>query len=689
MRLPYAAVRGEDLELIVAVFNYVEGSGSLTVQVQVTLSPEVELLEGQNDTSVSVLEGEATRVSLRVRPKAVGSWTIRADAVAGAKGDAMVKKLLVKPEGIPMSDTKSIVVDLTGTDAFSETKTLSLPEMAVPDSARLAVSVVGDLLGPTISGLERLLRIPTGCGEQNMITLAPNVFVAKYLLAVGKMTPDLRERIVNNMVVGYGRELTYRHEDGSFSAFGKSDSSGSTWLTAFVLRVFAEVHQTGLVAVDTGVMTKAAEFLLAQQQSDGSFKSVGKVIHQEMMGGASGSSAVPLTAYVTAALAKAKDVASVAGGLQKAANFLEQVSATTTYTALLRAHALVLAGLWSDEQVATEVLALSSTALPRRFWSGSTGVSDPAPGAYGVKTMDVEMTGYGVLALTMANRLTEAFQGASWLLERRSASGGFSSTQDTVVALNALATYAATVGQNVDLTLEVSNGGSFQQTLQITSGNADVLQTLALPVAAGELPVVVESSGNGVALVTAELQYNLPDSAVPPCYQIEVDWFSQDQETSSAVQACSLPVSDCAPSAGAMAIISVGLFTGYGASLQSLQALKDAEVIKRFELNDQRVDLYLEELHESSKTCVQFNITREFRVWNVQPAASMVYEYYKPEARGELLSSFSTQVFTDEVSQLPGIQPSVTTTMPTAASAATAAAFLTTSLLAFAVHAFA
>ncbi|CAJ1375254.1 unnamed protein product, partial [Effrenium voratum] len=138
MRLPYAAVRGEDLELIVAVFNYVEGSGSLTVQVQVTLSPEVELLEGQNDTSVSVLEGEATRVSLRVRPKAVGSWTIRADAVAGAKGDAMVKKLLVKPEGIPMSDTKSIVVDLTGTDAFSETKTLSLPEMAVPDSARLA-----------------------------------------------------------------------------------------------------------------------------------------------------------------------------------------------------------------------------------------------------------------------------------------------------------------------------------------------------------------------------------------------------------------------------------------------------------------------------------------------------------------------------------------------------------------------
>ncbi|CAK9008743.1 unnamed protein product [Durusdinium trenchii] len=35
-----------------------------------------------------------------------------------------------------------------------------------------------------------------------MITLAPNVYVAKYLKATGKMTPDQRERIINNMVVG-------------------------------------------------------------------------------------------------------------------------------------------------------------------------------------------------------------------------------------------------------------------------------------------------------------------------------------------------------------------------------------------------------------------------------------------------------------------------------------------------------
>ncbi|CAE8645547.1 unnamed protein product, partial [Polarella glacialis] len=150
--------------------------------------------------------------------------------------DAVERPLLV-------SRTENTVLDLSESRAATASVTLTLPESAVNGSARLTVAAVGDLLGPTISGLDRLLRIPTGCGEQNMIGLAPNVYVAKYLLAMGQLRPEIRQRVVSNIIVGYGRQLTYRHGDGSFSAFGSSDSSGSTWLTAFVLRVFAEVHK--------------------------------------------------------------------------------------------------------------------------------------------------------------------------------------------------------------------------------------------------------------------------------------------------------------------------------------------------------------------------------------------------------------------------------------------------------------
>ena len=38
------------------------------------------------------------------------------------------------------------------------------------------------------------------------------------------------EKAVTNLEVGYQRQLNFKHDDGSFSAFGKKDKSGSTWL---------------------------------------------------------------------------------------------------------------------------------------------------------------------------------------------------------------------------------------------------------------------------------------------------------------------------------------------------------------------------------------------------------------------------------------------------------------------------
>eukprot|EP00439_Symbiodinium_sp_Y106_P002474 s8317_g1.t1 len=70
MRLPYASVRGEDVELIIAVFNYAEGTGTLDAQLQVTLPAEVELVSGEASLQLSVPEAGAARHALRLRPKA-------------------------------------------------------------------------------------------------------------------------------------------------------------------------------------------------------------------------------------------------------------------------------------------------------------------------------------------------------------------------------------------------------------------------------------------------------------------------------------------------------------------------------------------------------------------------------------------------------------------------------------------
>lgn len=53
--------------------------------------------------------------------------------------------------------------------------------------------VLGNLLGPVVNttiegGLEGFIRQPTGCGEQNMIGLAPNVYVLKYLMSTNQLS---------------------------------------------------------------------------------------------------------------------------------------------------------------------------------------------------------------------------------------------------------------------------------------------------------------------------------------------------------------------------------------------------------------------------------------------------------------------------------------------------------------------
>ena len=60
----------------------------------------------------------------------------------------------------------------------------------------------GDILGPSIDGLENLLRMPTGCGEQNMIKLAPDLYIANYLMDSGQMTPSMHARVKHLIETG-------------------------------------------------------------------------------------------------------------------------------------------------------------------------------------------------------------------------------------------------------------------------------------------------------------------------------------------------------------------------------------------------------------------------------------------------------------------------------------------------------
>lgn len=62
----------------------------------------------------------------------------------------------------------------------------------------------GDVMGPTLNNLDKLLRLPFGCGEQNMIHFAPNVFVLKYLQKTRQLSPEVENEATDYLLQGKG-----------------------------------------------------------------------------------------------------------------------------------------------------------------------------------------------------------------------------------------------------------------------------------------------------------------------------------------------------------------------------------------------------------------------------------------------------------------------------------------------------
>ena len=354
--------------------------------------------------------------------------------------------------------------------------------------------------------------MPFGCGEQNMILFAPNVFVARYLQETGQIKPEVMARAENLMITGYQRELTYRRSDGSFSAFGDNDAQGSLWLTAFVLKTFAQAD--GLIYIDPGVLDDAAEWIVRHQKGDGSFEPVGFLHHQELLGGLHGKNA--LTAYVAVALLEAGQHSAAA----KAVRFLEGqiVGIEDAYGMAITTYALELADSPSAGAAYDRLMGMSQVDDDGLHWGDS-----PAPIPLPITPKDgpprairpqphqqsaaIETTAYATLALLEHGDRSNASSSARWLVTRRNSSGGFGSTQDTVVGLQSLTEFSAAATADVDMTVVLS-AGSWQREVSITGENADVLQMFEVP-EHGALDI--SASGKGEAVVQVVRRFNLPE----------------------------------------------------------------------------------------------------------------------------------------------------------------------------------
>lgn len=57
-------------------------------------------------------------------------------------------------------------------------------------------------MGSSLSNIDQLLAMPYGCGEQNMLKFAPNIFIMNYLNNTNQVNDAIRTKALDYMRSG-------------------------------------------------------------------------------------------------------------------------------------------------------------------------------------------------------------------------------------------------------------------------------------------------------------------------------------------------------------------------------------------------------------------------------------------------------------------------------------------------------
>ncbi len=625
--LPYSAIRGEEFSVKVALHNYLDTTQEFFVELD---ESDGFTLLGDATKTVTVGPNDLSLAQFKIRLTELGTTPLKVTARSSEASDAVIKELLVEPEGVP----QEVVTNKTVSGGDSAVFPNAMPPGSIPGSARTHVSLSGSFLSQTLEGLEDLLRMSYGCGEQNMLNFAPNVFVARYLEQTGQLKPELTARVEHLMLTGYQRQLMFRRADGSFATWGERSPSGSIWLTAFVLKTLAQADR--FIYVDQDVIGGAAEWILDHQNEDGSFEQVGGAPNGYLYGGLKGATA--LTAYVGIALHEA----GLTTGADLAIGYLENQldDIDDSYTMAVVSYALELGKSSRADDAYDQLLAMAIRDENGLHWERSEG--QPSTGRAGRGTsVAVENTGYAVLALLEHGDETNAGEAVDWLASQRNAYGGFYSTQDTIVGLQALFQYSVHIQNSVEMTITMTSG-DWSKEVEIDRANADIVQVVNVPV--GE-DIQLVAEGGGEAIVQVVHRFNRPEAQIQPVetFTLDVD-YSPDRVRVDEVISVSATV-DFVPEADldvGMVVLDIGIPTGFSPVIDTLETLvNDNAKIWRYDIVERKVVLYLDDLVVNETIEVQFDV-KALHPIITQPVTSQVYSYYNPQWRAETLGASVT-----------------------------------------------
>ena len=652
INMPYFVKRGEILSVNVSVFNNVERALPMKLQIQESEGfksvPPQDVCVASDSNEIKSFVFKATELNeVNVTVEAKITDEAKVEGCDGSAGDAegytdvLVKPLQVKPEGYPVENVFSLFQCKGPED--DDTITLPLLELKLPesenlveDSERAWVVVTGDIMAPALSNLGKLLKLPTGCGEQTMMGLAPNVYLMEYLNGTGKKDVDIERKAKDYMRKGYNREVeNFRHSDGSYSVWGPETSEeGSMWLTSFVVKIFSQASK--FISINERQLKQSMDWMVQHQMRTGCFPNKGRAIHNEIKG----TDKALTTAVIITFLElkqnlnmETKDVRhdSVMSEAIKCA--ATNISSANTYRKALLTYAISLHNkIYPEMKEELDETVSASELLDGLLQDGNSSIPGQlfwtVEGTYVNKALEVETTAYVVLSLVMHDRLPEALAAIRWMSTKRNSQGGFISTQDTMVALQAMSQYSLKLTkQDTNLEIAVREDGfrtsrGLPHDFKLTEDDKLLVKKWKVP----QLPstMSVDVSGTGCYMVQTVQRYNVYDSPEKDSFTV-----TAKQSEDGMLQLCASYVG--AKDKTDMVVIELELLSGFAAKTNTLEALKNEleAPLKKYEYDDKegRVVLYFDSMPKES-LCLTLGVKETAKIGELKPALVKIYDYY-------------------------------------------------------------
>ncbi|MEX2140226.1 MAG: MG2 domain-containing protein [Pirellulales bacterium] len=630
-KLPLEVNAGDRIELPVAVSNdssqpletalscTVGGSADRTLRVRdgarsVPTPLGLLKLEDSSEQRLAVAPGSRARTYFTldvVGQKGTAEVEVRGEA--GSHADAKRQSIRVVPPGFPMAESYAGRID------GEQEVTIDLPESVIPGTLEVTLAAYPSTLATLQSGLEGILREPSGCFEQASSSNYPNLLLLQYLEEHKVSQPELMRRGKEFLQAGYSKLTGYECKNRGFEWFGADP--GHEALTAYGLMEFRDMAK--VYDVDPALLDRTAEWLLGRRDGNGGFRR-----NEKKLDGFGSAPDQITNAYIVWALCE-----SGQEGIEKELeNVIEHARGSNDAYEVALAAASAVDGKRLDE--GRDLLGKLVTLQDRE---GRLIGKEGSITRSGGEALAIETTALAALAwLKLPEFREQANRAIDWIVRNRSGDGSFGSTQATILALKALVEHAKVNRATVAAGEVIVKHGD--RVIGTQTFGANAVNTIRLAGLEGELTpgkneLTISLTGENQMPYTIDVSYRAKQPESHPECAVELSTkLAATEVKAGETVALEAELVNKTNHGQPMTVAILGLPAGLQPRADQLEELKKAGTVDYFETRAREVICYWRSLAPNKRVPLRLDLVAEWPGRYTGPA-SRAYLYYTAEQK--------------------------------------------------------